>query len=114
MVDSLYRSRKDTILPLTFPVLAGGNLTSELYVPENTSIIIAIKAINTDKAIWGEDAAEWKPERWLSPLPESVTAAGIPGVYSNTCVNYSLSHNGIVDNIGAFSLTFLGGNRSCM
>jgi len=26
----------------------------------------------------GEDAAEWKPDRWLSPLPSSVTDARVP------------------------------------
>ncbi|KAI0073418.1 hypothetical protein K474DRAFT_1710699 [Panus rudis PR-1116 ss-1] len=30
-----------------------------------------------------EDAKEWKPERWLSPLPQSVVDEHIPGIYSN-------------------------------
>ena len=40
-------------------------------------------ALNRSKAIWGEDAEEWKPERWLSPLPESVAEAKVPRIYSN-------------------------------
>ena len=40
-------------------------------------------ASNNDKAIWGEDADQWRPERWLDGLPESVVEAKIPGVYSN-------------------------------
>ena len=40
-------------------------------------------ASNNDKAIWGEDAREWKPERWLTPLPAAVEDARIPGVYGN-------------------------------
>lgn len=35
---------------------------------------------------WGEDALEWKPERWLKPLPRAVEDAWIPGIYSNTSV----------------------------
>ena len=42
--------------------------------------------LNVDPAIWGADAHEWRPERWLEPLPESVAAAKIPGVYSNSYV----------------------------
>ncbi|KAJ3478664.1 hypothetical protein NLI96_g9603 [Meripilus lineatus] len=50
---------------------------------------------NRNKAIWGEDALEWKPERWLSPLPGTIAEARIPGVYSNL-------------------MTFIGGGRSCI
>ncbi|KAI0312384.1 cytochrome P450, partial [Amylostereum chailletii] len=45
--------------------------------------------------IWGPDADQWKPERWLSPLPENVAAAHIPGIYANM-------------------LTFIGGGRACI
>ena len=46
-------------------------------------IIIPILALNRDKKLWGEDAHEWKPDRFLSPLPRTVEEAHIPGVYSN-------------------------------
>jgi cytochrome P450 len=42
--------------------------------------------------MWGDDAAEFKPERWES-IPEK--ASNIPGVWSNL-------------------LTFLGGPRACI
>ena len=45
--------------------------------------MVGMLGCNTSKALWGEDACEWKPERWLNPLPAQVTAAHIPGVYSN-------------------------------
>ena len=48
-----------------------------------TIVVVAIHSANRSKAIWGEDAFEWKPERWLNKLPESVTNARVPGVYSN-------------------------------
>ena len=38
--------------------------------------------------MWGEDALEWKPERWLAPLPSTVADAKIPGVYSNLYVSH--------------------------
>ena len=37
----------------------------EIPVPKGTTIYVAIRASNLDKRIWGEDALEFKPERWL-------------------------------------------------
>ncbi|OAR03082.1 hypothetical protein LLEC1_05606 [Akanthomyces lecanii] len=36
------------------------------HIPRGTLLIIPIWAINTDPLLWGPDAAEFKPERWLS------------------------------------------------
>lgn len=55
----------------------------EIVVPAGTGIVVGVLAANRNKAIWGDDALEWKPERWLSPLPASVLDAKIPGVYAN-------------------------------
>ena len=57
---------------------------SEILVPKGTNIFVGVIQANRSKAIWGEDAMEWKPERWLNPLPPSVTGAHIPGVFANT------------------------------
>ena len=72
------------MLPLSHPIRdANGNETRELFVPKGTTIALGLLSANRNKAIWGEDAEEWKPERWLSPLPTSVTEAKVPGVYSH-------------------------------
>lgn len=63
-----------------------GSMMHEILVPKDTTVVIGVQSSNTNKAIWGEDAGEWKPERWLSPLPDTVTEARIPGIYSNLCV----------------------------
>ncbi|EIM81571.1 cytochrome P450 [Stereum hirsutum FP-91666 SS1] len=89
-------ARKDAVLPLSTPIRGNdGSTISEIVIPKDTSIIIGIREVNTSTEIWGTDAAQWKPERWLSPLPESVTNARVPGIYSNM-------------------LTFLGGGRGCI
>ena len=55
----------------------------EIHIPKGTHIMVAIQACNRNKALWGEDALVWKPERWLAPLPDALTQARVPGVYSN-------------------------------
>jgi len=89
-------AREDVIMPLSEPIQAtDGNMMTEILVPKGTYIQIGIQGSNWNKAVWGEDALEWKPERWLSPLPSAVEQAKIPGVYSN-------------------QMTFLGGSRACI
>ena len=63
----------------------------EIPIPAGTHTLVDFLGCNTSKAIWGEDAFERKPERWMSPLPTTVTDAHIPGVYSNL---YAISSDG--------------------
>ncbi|KAI0741674.1 cytochrome P450 [Daedaleopsis nitida] len=87
---------RHVVLPLGKPLRGrDGTLMHELLIPKNTNIAIGILASNRNPELWGPDADEWKPERWLSPLPETLINAHIPGVYSNL-------------------MTFLGGGRSCI
>jgi cytochrome P450 len=41
-----------------------------VYIPKGTGIYIANRSVNMDKNVWGADADEFKPERWLD-LPET-------------------------------------------
>ncbi|KAJ6495089.1 cytochrome P450 [Mycena sanguinolenta] len=83
------------ILPLARPITAtdGSNLTS-VPVPKGTQIVIAIAKANSNPDIWGADAREFKPERWVNGRAES-TDMKMPGVWGGT-------------------MTFLGGKRSCI
>ena len=79
-------TRRDVVLPLSAPTLdVDGRKVHEIFVPKNTNVYVQINNLNRDPSIWGSDAAEWKPERWLAPLPQSVADANIQGVYANTC-----------------------------
>ncbi|CAA7269514.1 unnamed protein product [Cyclocybe aegerita] len=96
-VSTLMRvARADIMLPLGSPVKGiNGEEIREIPVPKGTPIVISILSSNRDPKLWGPDAYEWKPERWLKPLPEAVVNARIAGVYSHL-------------------LTFFGGSRACM
>ncbi|TCD66902.1 cytochrome P450-dit2 [Steccherinum ochraceum] len=96
-VNWVFRQANQTSsLPLSQPIRSNdGSMMKEIVIPKGTITIVGIRACNRNKALWGEDALEWKPERWLSPLPDAVINARIPGVYSNL-------------------MTFFGGARSCI
>ncbi|KZT30166.1 cytochrome P450 [Neolentinus lepideus HHB14362 ss-1] len=90
------RSTQDSVLPLSMPVRGcDGSAITEIPVPKGTYLTVSISSLNQNKALWGDDAYEWKPERWLKPLPAAITDSKIPGVYSNI-------------------MTFWGGPRGCI
>ncbi|KAM5539995.1 hypothetical protein V8D89_006327 [Ganoderma adspersum] len=90
------QAKVDTVIPLSEPVrCTDGSVITEVPVPKGTTIFLNLRGCNTNKAIWGEDAWEWKPERWLKPLPKAVEDARIPGIYANL-------------------MTFISGGNACI
>jgi hypothetical protein len=64
---------QEDVLPLSAPlVLPDGQTTDHVVVPANQSVLIPIGAMNRMRAMWGSDAHEFRPERWLDG------GAGIP------------------------------------
>ena len=71
-------------MPLSEPMQGvDGNPVERVFVPKGTPVMVCIRSVNSDPSRWGKDSYEWKPERWLSPLPEKVTDARLPGVFPN-------------------------------
>ncbi|KAI0328016.1 cytochrome P450 [Cubamyces sp. BRFM 1775] len=87
---------QDAKLPLLSPIRGvDGTMMSEIAVPKGTIVLLNYTGSNTNRELWGDDASEWKPERWLGQLPPALDDARVPGVYSNL-------------------MTFSGGGRSCI
>lgn len=81
------RTREDVVLPLSKPVRGvDGSLITHIPLSKHTPVFVGLISSNTSTDIWGPDANEWKPERWLSPLPDTVTESKVPGIYSNLYV----------------------------
>ena len=79
-----HSATKEVVLPLSEPVRGrNGETIHEIVMPRGTFVRAHLQASNSNKALWGEDADEWKPERWLAPLPAVLEDARLPGVYSN-------------------------------
>lgn len=66
---------EDDVLPLSKPVqTTSGTSTSEIIVAKGQGIHIPTTCINTSEDLWGPDAAEYKPERWLGELSPGAQA----------------------------------------
>ncbi|KAG1818048.1 cytochrome P450 [Suillus subaureus] len=110
---------KATTLSLQFPVRSSsGAELSAIVVPENTVILISILAANRNRSIWGDDANEWKPERWLSSSGRK-DRPGTDVTFDGVEARSSVPALGVKDGVrypGVYSnmMTFLGGSRSCI
>ncbi|KAF7351916.1 hypothetical protein MVEN_01153400 [Mycena venus] len=75
------QTAKDVVVPLTYPIRSAttGEEIKELLIEQGTAVYIGMGAANCSTAIWGPDAAEFKPERWLN---RAQLEAKFPGAYS--------------------------------
>jgi hypothetical protein len=70
----------------------GKTQLKEIVVKKGTNIFISIIGSNRNKNVWGEDADEWKPDRWINPMPQQPEGARFPGVYNQMFVLYFLTY----------------------
>ncbi|KAG2151472.1 cytochrome P450 [Suillus clintonianus] len=83
------------VIPLSESVCtASGEMTDDISVAKGTLITISVAAINRSLAIWGPDAKEFNPDRWL-------TEEGISGKAKEVQGHRHL-------------LTFVDGPRTCL
>ncbi|PPQ73928.1 hypothetical protein CVT24_012770 [Panaeolus cyanescens] len=89
---------KDTVVPLQYPITdtKTGREIHEILIHEGTPVYVGISALNRSTTLWGPDAAQFIPERWMGHQAYESTMGKIktPGVFSNT-------------------MTFLAGGRAC-
>ncbi|KAJ6631106.1 cytochrome P450 [Mycena sp. CBHHK59/15] len=85
---------KDSVLPLSEPITTlSGKIITEIPVTKGQHLVIAISSYHRLRSVWGDDAEEFKPSRWLDGrIPASGASMG---PYSNL-------------------LAFLGGSRTCI
>ena len=63
---TIVQANENDIIPLSHPMqTASGEMTDRVFVSKGTMIRIPIAAINKSQVLWGDDASEFKPQRWL-------------------------------------------------
>ncbi|WFD30646.1 hypothetical protein MSPP1_001667 [Malassezia sp. CBS 17886] len=70
---------KDDVVPLSraYPRTDGKGSFSEVVIPKGTDFFVTLNTMQFSKELWGEDADEFRPDRWDN-LPGSVTDAKMP------------------------------------
>ena len=63
---TITQANEDDVIPLSQPIqTATGEMTNRVSVSKGTLIRIPITAINKSQLLWGDDASEFNPQRWL-------------------------------------------------
>lgn len=105
----------------------GYQLTPDVFLPEGTWVLINIFSLQNSTKIWGQDAKQFKPERFLSlsseaalgsidtPPPESSIGDG----QSGSSIKYPLSSHAAFAGVGHTSddvvfIPFSYGIRNCI
>lgn len=84
---------QDDAIPLGAPIRdANGELQNNIRIQKGDQVQIPVLLINKSTKIWGQDADEFRPERWENIPAE---ASSIPGIAPNL-------------------MTFFGGPRACV
>ncbi|EOA88135.1 hypothetical protein ACJQWK_01527 [Exserohilum turcicum] len=79
-------------VPLTLREAAHDTTINSHFIPAGTTLVICPWAVNTSTHLWGPDAREFNPERWMQP--GTANTGGAESNYATT--------------------TFLHGPRSCI
>ena len=79
-------------VPVTLRAAYEDTMLCGHFIPKDTIISVPIDAINNSKALWGSDADEFNPDRWMGPGKAKTGGASS---------NYAF-------------MTFLHGPRSCI
>ncbi|KAK6966526.1 cytochrome P450 [Favolaschia claudopus] len=83
----------DTVLPLTQPIrISNGEVLQQIPIRKGQIVTVATASYHRNETLWGDDAHEFRPSRWLDGTAYHGRALG---PYANL-------------------LTFLGGQRVCL
>ncbi|KAJ6449850.1 cytochrome P450, partial [Mycena sanguinolenta] len=83
--------RADDVLPLSKPMLGtDGKLHTQISVTKGTMVVINIASSNRRKDVWGDDAEDFNPGRWLSTEDKAITVplAKTPGMVYGSILNF--------------------------
>ena len=92
-------------VPLTMRYALRDTSLGTQFIPQGTEVVVSIWQINRSPEIWGADAGEFRPERWISAEEATWGPNGMPAMKPN-------NHGGAKSNYDF--LTFLQGPRSCI
>lgn len=75
-------------IPLTAREAAEDTTLCGQFIPKGTKIILTIVGTNRDERLWGKDAREFRPERWLTAEGKLDATGGAVSKYANMTFNH--------------------------
>ena len=60
---------------------ASGSLVESISIAKGEAVTVSIKALNMMESIWGKDARQFVPERWLTEDGIPAKAKELPGYH---------------------------------
>lgn len=63
ILENHHEAASTMLVPLSEPL--PGTSDTHLVIPKGTTIAIPLNVLHTDPAIWGPDANEFRPQRWI-------------------------------------------------
>jgi len=94
IIPFLYRQvDRNDVIPLSSPIMTeSGQVISEIPISKGQDIIISIGGYNRLTSVWGEDADQWNPSRFLDAAKAKQISIG---VYANL-LNFSAGIRGCI------------------
>lgn len=74
---------RDDVIPLESPIeTKSGQVITEIPISRGQNIVVSICGYNRLQSVWGEDAAEWNPTRFIESEKDTRKPLTV-GVYAN-------------------------------
>jgi cytochrome P450 len=107
-------AQKDDIIPLAEPIQdRNGKTVSSIRIRRGQVIYVPIEQLQVATCVWGPDAREFNPERWLNTGASQATP---DGAAPESAPASSKRPTGVPDGPGVWPniLTFIDGPRRCV
>ncbi|KZT54811.1 cytochrome P450 [Calocera cornea HHB12733] len=111
--SGLFKAAADDLIPLSTPIQAGTGKVDRIPVRCGQSIICSFDGFNKSEEVWGPDANQFLPDRWLRPEAKEVDPSKHGGgIYANlatfgggpkACIGYRFA----VLEVSAFIVTII-------
>lgn len=96
VINESLRTHPAAGLPLERIVPAEGVQLGDVFIPGGTNIGCSAWTLHLDRDLWGQDAGEWRPERWLEAgegkRAEMKNSMFAFGAGSRTCIGKNVSY----------------------
>ncbi|RSH93858.1 hypothetical protein EHS25_006507 [Saitozyma podzolica] len=112
--STIREAQKDDIIPLAEPIQdRNGKTVSSIRIRRGQVIYVPIEQLQVATCVWGPDAREFNPERWLNTGASQATP---DGAAPESAPASSKRPTGVPDGPGVWPniLTFIDGPRRCV